>query len=138
MSLCLLKKDAEGYYLDHANGLEGQEEESVNRLWLVARSLKNEFGKYDYKIQKFDAIKLGRVRFRVKDFRCDKIQMTEEELYQQELREAMEVKGVKDVCCETGEQDNIQCRICWGNEEDENNPLIVACKCKGSVGLIHF
>jgi hypothetical protein len=55
--------------------------------------LKNENGKYDYKIQKFDAIKLGRVRFRVKDFRCDQQQMSEEELYQQELREAMHVGG---------------------------------------------
>ena len=38
----------EGYYLDHAIGTETQEEESVDRLWLVARSLKNESGKYDY------------------------------------------------------------------------------------------
>lgn len=67
-----MKKDAEGYYLDHSKVLQDdEEEESVDRLWLVARSLKNENGKYDYKIQKFDAIKLGRVRFRVKDFRCD-------------------------------------------------------------------
>jgi hypothetical protein len=70
-SLCLLKKDQDGFYLDHAALSEAQEEESVDRLWLVARSLKNENGKYDYKIQKFDAIKLGRVRFRVKDFRCE-------------------------------------------------------------------
>jgi hypothetical protein len=69
----------------------------VDRLWLVARSLKNENGKYDYKIQKFDAIKLGRVRFRVKDFRCDQQQMTDDELYQQELKEALEVKGSKDI-----------------------------------------
>ena len=95
--MCLLKKGTEGYFLDHATGTEAQEEESVDRLWLVARSLKNESGKYDYKIQKFDAIKLGRVRFRVKDFRCDQQQMSEEELYQQELREAMSVKGQKDI-----------------------------------------
>lgn len=112
------------------------EEESVDRLWLVARSLKNESGKYDYKIQKFDAIKLGRVRFRVKDFRCDQIQMTEKELYEQELREAMEVKSSKDLDDVTPDQ--LQCRICWGNDEDQSNPLILACKCKGSVGLIHF
>lgn len=48
--MCLLKKDAEGYYLDHALGTTQTEEESVDRLWLVARSLKNETGKYDYKI----------------------------------------------------------------------------------------
>jgi len=49
-SLCQLKKDTEGYYLDHAIGTQNGEEESVDRLWLVARSLKNESGKYDYKI----------------------------------------------------------------------------------------
>jgi hypothetical protein len=49
-SLCLLKKDAEGYYLDHAVPEGFGEEESNDRLWLVARSLKNEIGKYDYKI----------------------------------------------------------------------------------------
>lgn len=90
-SLCLLKKDSEGYFLDHSVGSENTEEESVDRLWLVARSLKNETGKYDYKIEKFDAIKLGRVRFRVKDFRCDHLQMSPEELYQQELKEAKAV-----------------------------------------------
>ena len=63
--------------------------------------------------------------------------MSEEELYQQELKEAMEVKGPKDIVGEPA--DHLQCRICWGNEEDDElNPLIIACKCKGSVGLIHF
>ena len=135
-SLRLLKKDGEGYFLDHAVKLsEVVEEESVDRLWLVARSLKNENGKYDYKIQKFDAIKLGRVRFRVKDFRCDQQQMSEKELYEQELREAMEVRGSRD--CEDNAE-NIQCRICWDSNDTKENPLILACKCKGSVGLIHF
>jgi hypothetical protein len=58
--------------------------------------LKNENGKYDYKIQKFDAIKIGRVRFRVKDFRCDQSCMSPEELYQQELREALSVRTHAD------------------------------------------
>jgi hypothetical protein len=40
--LCLLKKDSEGYYLDHAVPEGVGEEESNDRLWLVARSLKNE------------------------------------------------------------------------------------------------
>lgn len=63
--------------------------------------------------------------------------MTEDELYQQELKEAYAVKGLADIQDEL--PDHIQCRICWGNEEDEEtNPLILACKCKGSVGLIHF
>lgn len=63
--------------------------------------------------------------------------MSESELYNQELKEAQEVKGVKDLGHD-GTEDQIQCRICWSSEEDVNNPLIIACKCKGTVGLIHF
>lgn len=33
-------------------------------------------------IKKFDVIKLGRVKFRIKDFQCEKMGQTPEELYQ--------------------------------------------------------
>ena len=59
----------EGFYIDHGDNT--LDEESIDRLWLVVRSLKNPEGKFDYKIKKFDTIKIGRVRFRVKDFRCE-------------------------------------------------------------------
>jgi hypothetical protein len=36
---------------------------------------------FDYKIKKFDTIKLGRVRFRVKDFRCEQMNLTAAELF---------------------------------------------------------
>ena len=62
--------------------------------------------------------------------------MSQNELYHQELREAMTV-GTSQCVKDEGEH-AIQCRICWGNEDDETNPLIIACKCKGSVGLVHF
>ena len=63
---------------------------------MVVRSLKNAEGKFDYKINKFDTIKLGRVRFRVKDFKCEQMNLTPQELYQQELKEAMAVKTAVD------------------------------------------
>lgn len=69
----------DGFYVEH--GDLNAEEESIDRLWLVVRSLKNPQGKFDYKINKFDAIKLGRVRFRVKDFRCEQMHLTEKELF---------------------------------------------------------
>jgi hypothetical protein len=62
----------------------------------VVRSLKNPEGKFDYKIKKFDTIKLGRVRFRVKDFRCEQMNLTPKELYAQELKEAQTVKTAHD------------------------------------------
>lgn len=87
--------DLEGFYIEHGN--TNAEEESIDRLWLVVRSLKNPEGKFDYKIKKFDAIKLGRVRFRVKDFRCEQMNLTERELYNQEIKEAQSVKTSADV-----------------------------------------
>lgn len=36
------------------------------------------------------------------------------------------------------ENESLQCRFCWCSEETAENPLILACKCRGSVGLIHF
>ena len=81
--------------LDHSDKCP-EEEDSVERLWLVIRSLKSPEGKYvtisyflttffclqDYKIKKFDVIKLGRVKFRVKDFACEVMGQSPEELYQ--------------------------------------------------------
>ena len=80
--------------MDH--GDSQLDEESIDRLWLVVRSLKNPKGKYDYKIKKFDTIKLGRIRFRVKDFRCEQMNLTCKELHEQELKEALTVKTAQD------------------------------------------
>lgn len=70
------------------HGDKSPDDESIDRLWLVVRSLKNPDGKFDYKIKKFDTIKLGRVRFRVKDFRCEQMNLTSKELHAQDLKEA--------------------------------------------------
>jgi hypothetical protein len=70
----------EGFFVDH--GDSQLDEESIDRMWLVIRSLKNPQGKYDYKIKKFDTIKLGRIRFSVKDFRCEQSQLTIKELHE--------------------------------------------------------
>ena len=94
--LAILLRDKEGFYLDHAEKREG-EEESVDRLWLVASSLENQAGKYDYQIEKFDTIRVGRVRLRVKDFRCNGKQMSSTELHNQELKEAKAVTTLADI-----------------------------------------
>jgi hypothetical protein len=36
------------------------------------------------------------------------------------------------------EGDDIKCRFCWTSEATEENPLIKACLCQGSVAYIHF
>lgn len=44
-----------------------------------------------HKIKKFDVIKLGRFKFRVKDLACENMGLTEQELFEQELKEARQV-----------------------------------------------
>jgi hypothetical protein len=56
-------------------------EDSIDKIWLVVRSLKTAEGKYDYKINKFDVIKLGRVKFRVKDFHVENHHANADEVY---------------------------------------------------------
>lgn len=76
--------------MSHSEHSNLKEEDSVDRLWLVVRSLKTPAGKQvryhvlsvqDYKIKKFDVIKLGRVKFRIKDFKCEVMGQSPEELY---------------------------------------------------------
>lgn len=38
---------------------------------------------------------------------------------------------------ETGDRENMNCKICLCNEETLEDPLISPCKCKGYCGLIH-
>jgi hypothetical protein len=70
---------------------------------------------------------------------------TAEELYQQELKEAkpcITLQDEKTVTnpegAEANSKDQLACRFCWSDESTEENPCIVPCKCKGSVGFVHF
>lgn len=47
--------------------------ETVERMYLVVRSLKQGEKKLDYKLRKHDIIKLGRVKFKVKEIRIKEI-----------------------------------------------------------------
>ena len=75
---------------------------------------------------------------------------TADELYQQELKEAKPVITLQDEKMtseiseekvdenESNSKDQLACRFCWSDESTEENPCIVPCKCKGSVGFVHF
>ena len=48
--------------------------------------------------------------------------------------EAIEIDcGVVD-----SSQPDIQCKVCWSNEQSFTNPLLNSCKCDGSVRFIHY
>jgi len=33
---------------------------------------------------------------------------------------------------------DVQCKVCWSNEQSNENPLLNSCECDGSVRFIHF
>lgn len=37
-----------------------------------------------------------------------------------------------------GDGEDLRCRICFDEEDCQANPLMLACKCKGATGLVHF
>jgi hypothetical protein len=48
-----------------------QDEDVNNKMFIVVRNLKSSTTKSDYKLRKGDIIKLGRIKFKVKDYRTE-------------------------------------------------------------------
>jgi len=125
------------------------DEDVNNRMFTVVRSCKDAGASDVFKLSKGDVIKLGRLKFKVKDFRTDTIPACEDnspckgrksldpEDYDEDgehSEEAVEIDcGVVD-----SSQPDVQCRFCWSNEQDSQNPLLNSCKCAGSVRYIHY
>lgn len=101
-------------------------------------------------------LKLGRYKFSVKEFNCEHSAQSQEQVKQQELKEALEVVSLEQ-SNSSDQSDNEsrvssavkqeqhsnstnqgQCKYCWGTDSSLENPCIVPCKCSGSVGFIHF
>jgi len=78
-----------------AHGMQDEEETSLNRVWRVVSNkneqLQNQPSQDEYfgvKISKFDVIKLGRMKFRIKDLACAGQQHNQAEILEQDLKEA--------------------------------------------------
>ncbi len=100
-----------------------------DRLWMVIRSLKER----GYGIQKHDIIKLGRMKFKVKEFRtANEFYPYEQDALGSEFCEVKEIQPVPE------EEKDQMCRFCWMDQDTEENPKVKACKCEGSVKYIHF
>ena len=96
------------------------------QLWLVVRHMHSEDGS-GCQLREGDTLKLGRVELRVRELRgledSDSAALTQES-----SEEEPEVPSERDIG---------QCRVCFGEENDEDNPLVTPCACSGSVKYIH-
>jgi len=124
--LFYIKKENEKYIIE--NNVEinmEQNEKNINKInnnfWFVIHN-KNK----KYFLLKNDIIKLGRIKFIVKDMNI----VGKEILKSNETFIPFEINKLSRII----EEEN--CRICYSNDNsNENNPMISICKCKGSMNL---
>lgn len=122
-SLFQLIKKTDKFYVKPIN-----DNQPNDRLWLVLRSLKD-----GYEIKRHDILKLGRMKFKVKEFR------TETEYFEGEHVEISPHKGFEELHeVQATDSTDIMCRFCWVGEQTEENPIIGSCRCAGSIKYIHF
>lgn len=124
-------------------------------MFVVVRNVKSQGGaepenKYanEYKINKGDTIKMGRLKFSVKDYRSDShaanmdgddgSPVKKQAVGRVDEQDFAEEEIVEIECGTADAADAIQCKVCWSDEQPAGNPLLSSCDCDGSVRYIHF
>lgn len=100
--------------------------QASDRLWLVIRNLKEK----GYLIKKHDIIKLGRMKFRVKEFRTidDYFNEYEEKSPHEGFDEIKTIADHDTISNDDQDEPNPACRFCWTCEYTDDNPIIRSCK----------
>lgn len=101
---------------------------------MLGMVLKKSEGKGLYKLKRGDVMKLGRMRIKLKDYRIEDAICREDRVSKEGPEGPVEVK----TCNDKPVDENDVCRICFGSKSDEENPLISACKCTGTMKFIHL
>ena len=117
----------------------------MNNSWFIFKKNKKILEKSNkYILKEGDIFKLGRIIFRVKDINLNK---------SKEKYNSDDDYLVKNILTEKtnnieNNKNNINlfkikknkniCRICYGDEDEENNPLIQPCSCSGTMKFIHY
>lgn len=102
-------------------------------MWLVVRSLISPSGQKGHVLSEGDAIKLGRVKFIVKEIKSYEEDQTCESVHTADSSDAEEIN---DEIPE--EREYRMCRICLCDTSERENPLVSPCSCAGTMKYIHL
>ncbi|CAD8093378.1 unnamed protein product [Paramecium sonneborni] len=127
---------------------EDQEGLNDNCPWIVVKSTKSQLTDgQGYDLKEGDYVKLGRVRFRIREIKCsvDNSNLNKGNT-EPELQKYVSEKCLNTMNINTQEEDDKRsqsdepcCRICYNDSQtNKDNPLIDCCKCQGSVKYIHI
>mmetsp|Transcript_23640 Transcript_23640/g.23391 ORF Transcript_23640/g.23391 Transcript_23640/m.23391 type:complete len:180 (+) Transcript_23640:36-575(+) len=108
------------------NGIFYLSSEQSEPIWMIVRSLKTPEGS-GVLLKQGDVIKLGRIVYRIKELSTGSSDSSSDQTQESE-----------DECEIPNEHETTTCRICFGESEGSENPLISPCSCTGSVKFIHL
>ena len=85
-------------------------------------------------VKEGDVIKMGRVTIKVRELVLNQSEVKNQDRFVILDREERQLEDNE----REGEEYTRACRVCFIEDDDENDPLISPCKCTGSVRYIHY
>jgi hypothetical protein len=122
VSLLKSKKIGDFHIVNDTNEENNEDQDLNQKMFIVVRNTKSTDNNHDYQLCVGDIIKLGRIKFKVRDFFGSGLPQCDSERTEIDIQHS----------ARSG------CKICWGQEHDDENPLLNSCQCDGSVRYIHF
>ncbi|KAF7458818.1 putative zinc finger protein [Cryptosporidium felis] len=110
---------------DRSLGACSDRQLTPKKVWLIVRDLPGK----SYALQQNDMVKLGRFKLRVKQ-----LVRTGDQIPELRLDE-METTVIEPTLDESL---TMQCRICLTEGEQEDDPLLCPCQCRGSIKFVHL
>ena len=100
-------------------------------MWLVVRTVLRKDGHKGYTLSQGDILKLGRIKYKVKELisesSSDFAEKSSFEEYTQEVTQT-----------DSSDKDSGMCRICLCETSESENPLVSPCSCSGTMKYIHI
>ncbi|CAD8085630.1 unnamed protein product [Paramecium primaurelia] len=133
--LCKIKKKNENYFIVNPNFQNDEKKQAIQENEespnIVNKTVSDKIGNKIWKVihengillQEGDVIKLGRVKFTIRQIAL--------EIKQQEQKSEYESS-------QSNSSEQIMCRICCSSQKSIKNPLLNPCKCSGSIKYIHL
>ncbi|KAL5367226.1 SSM4 like ring finger and forkhead associated(FHA) domain-containing protein [Cryptosporidium parvum] len=127
--LLSIKTTSDGKFVafpaDRSLGACSERQLIPKKVWLIVRDLPSK----SYALQQNDMVKLGRFKLRVKQLVKNEDQIPELRL------DEMETNIIEPTL---EESITMQCRICLTEGEQEDDPLLCPCQCRGSIKFVHL
>jgi len=147
-TLALLKhQDGVFSVTKHEKKSDRTRSNASENFWLVVKNIKKDNVNQEYQLRENDVIKLGRVKFRVRELHVgEEMDGYQNDTNNDEMSElgSEDTGSIEDdmpkqhLIKQLPENQEITCRVCLNSENTEANPLISPCGCSGSVKHIHL